>query len=199
MRLNLTGQDKKALEVFFTNRTFIKLDSDYMKLTDVWKSTTEISNELNESWKRTVQRLEKLSGFGFVDSISVEYHDRIDRYWAINREAVYYILSTLDGGRLVSFLRSNNDVVREFLDIDKLVLKRDVQVRYLKSQIINIVKNYQYFLLKSFIDKWREDNITSRNWMWKFMHPNIKKSLKRVYGKDKEMMEKLSHIYGKMD
>jgi len=54
-------------------------------------------------------------------------------------------------------------------------------------------------LLKSFIDKWREDNITSRNWMWKFMHPNIKKSLKRVYGKDKEMMEKLSHIYGKMD
>lgn len=170
-----------------------------MKLADTWKSTTTISDELNESGKRTLQRLEKLSGFGFVQYFTIDYHGRIDRYWAIDREGVYCILATLDGGRLVSFLRSNKDHVREFSDIEQLVLKRDVQARYLTSQIKNIIKNYQYYLLKNFIDKWRIDNIRSSNWAFQFFHPNIKKVLKKVYGKDKEMMEKLSHTYGRMD
>lgn len=198
MRLNISSQDKKALEVFFTNRTYQK-DSDYMKLAESWKSTTEISKELNETRKRALQRLEKLSGFGFIQYFAVDYHGRIDRYWAIDREGVYYIMATLDGGRLVSFLRSNNRHVREFSDIEQLVLKRNVQVRYLTSQIINIVKNYQYYLLKNFIDKWRNDNIRSSNWMHAFFHPSMKNTLKKVYGKDKEMMEKLSHLYGRID
>lgn len=198
MRLNLTNQDKKALECFFTNRTY-KQNSDYLKLTDTWKSTTEISKELNESWKRTVQRLEKFSGFGFVTSFSVQYHERIDRYWAINREAVYYILSTLEGGKLVAFLRSNKDKVKEFSSIEDLVLKKDVQIRYLTSQIKNIVKNYQYFLIKNFLEVWRLDNIPMRNFSTAFHHPNMKNVLKKNYSKDKEMMEKLSHMYGRMD
>lgn len=198
MRLNLTNQDKKALETFFTNITY-KKNSDYMKLTDTWKSTTEISKELSESGKRTIQRLEKLSGFGFVDSFSVQYHSRIDRYWTIRHEGMYYILSTLDGVRLMAFLKSNKDKAREFSDIEELFLKRDVQVRYLTSQITNIVKNYQYFLIKNFIEKWSSDNVKSNNAAFRFFEPNRKKVLKKVYGKDKEMMEKLSHIYGRMD
>jgi hypothetical protein len=197
MRLNLTRQDRKALETFFTNRTY-KKGSDFMKLAETWKSTTAISNELNESGKRTLQRLEKLSGFGLVEFFSVPYHDRMDRYWTISRDAVYYMLSTFDGVKFMAFLRTNKQEIRNFQYIEDMVLKRDVQVRYLTSQMKNIVNNYQYYLIKGFIEKWLDDNFGTKA-VYHFFHPNIKEVLKRVYGKDKEMMEKLSHIYGRMD
>lgn len=196
MRLNLTNQDKKALEAFFTNRTY-KKDSDYMKLAHIWKSTTEISRELDESGKRTLQRVDKLAGFGLLYYSSIPYYDRIDHYWSLNREGLYYFMSTLDDAKLVAFLRSNKKEHRNFSLMETLALKRDVQIRYLTSQIKNIVNNYQYFLIEGFIKKWLIDNFGVHA-DHHFYPPSIKEVIKRVYGRDKEMVEKLSHIYGKI-
>ena len=93
VRFHLTGKDKEALKLFFTERTY-KNNSPYLKLADTWKSTTKICDELEESWQRTQRRLQKLSGFGFLDLEAVKNKERHDHYWYINREGIYYILST---------------------------------------------------------------------------------------------------------
>ena len=101
MRLNLNEVDKSAMKFFFTERTYKPENASFMKLSDSWKSTNEINQELDESWVRTQKRLEKLAGFGLVDHQWIRYGERRDHYWYISRDGVYCILSTLDS---VNFL-----------------------------------------------------------------------------------------------
>lgn len=190
MRLHLTGKDRKVMEIFFSNRDY-KEDSDYLKLLDTWKSTTEISTELGESWKRTRTRLEKLLGFGFLHSFSVLYNNKIIRYWAIKREGVYYILSTIDSDKLGAFLKSNKGKLKEFSAITELIQAKNVQVHYLINEIKDIVKTHQYSRLESFIEKWRADNCPLEYAYLRFFPPDRMKFLKKIYGDDEDMINKL--------
>lgn len=180
-RLLLTSKDKKVLYHFFSQP---KKDN-YLELLDSWNSTTRISEDLGDRQDRMLQRLEKLHKFGFLFAFSVMYHNRMDHYWAITRQGIYYILSDLRRDKLAYFLSSNRDKIKEFTDIGKLVLQKDPQVGYLARQIDHMVKNYQFHLLEDFIENWRRTNVSGQYSMLRFFEPNRKKILESIYGKEK--------------
>lgn len=198
LRLNLSIDDKKVINLFFSNRTY-KRNSDYLKLIDTWKSTNEIKKELGEPWIRSRKRLERLAGFGLLEGRTIDYKGRRDHYYYITKTGVYFVLSTLPREKMVQFLRTNktNTSVKEFSGIEEMVLRNDVQIRYFTRQILSIVKNYQYYLLEFFIQKWIDENKITQ--FTRFFPPNFKKVLKRNYGKDKKFLGELSRTYGKIE
>lgn len=196
-RLNLTTADKNILGLFFTNRTY-KANMPYFQLEDNWKTTDKISKESRISWKRAQQILEKLSGIGFLDGITENYKERKYHFWYITREGLYYFLSTIKKERLVPFLRSNNSRMRIFEEIERLVIEDNLQMRYFTNQMENIVRNYQYYLIPFFIERWHYDSFGTHA-SNRIIHPSIKKALKTAFGHDTKMIDDLSRRYGRID
>jgi hypothetical protein len=137
--------------------------------------------------------------FGFIFGFSVSNNDdEIHRYWAINRNGVYFILSTLTRTNLAAFLKSNQNKIKEFSEIGKLVLQNDEQVNYLTRRITDIVKNYQFDLLDNFIENWRSVNISAQYSGLRFFSPDREKVLEK-YHKKKDKIEIIENIVWKND
>src|SRR5205823_7074096 len=119
-------------------------------------------------------------------------------FWYITREGLFYFLYTIKKEGLILFLRSNKVRIRVFEDLERVVMKNDLQMRYFMNHMENIVKNYQYYMIPFFVDRWIYDS-TGTPASHRIIHPSIKKALKKAFGHDIKMLEELSHRYGRID
>lgn len=197
MKLNLSKQDMDVIYLFFSNRTY-KSNSDYLKMNNSWKSTTEINFKLGEPWKRTKKRLEKLFGFGLLENMSIPYKNRMDEYWCLKRVSLYLILSTLPRDRMIQFLRTNKNKIREFDTIEKLAVRNDLQISYLLNQILRAVSNYQYYLLELLIERWFLARSNQHRPFFDIITTDFRLTLKENY-KDVAFLKEMSKIFGKID
>jgi hypothetical protein len=194
-RLYITGADRKALKSFFNNKMeFDKANSTYMDLANCWKSLSEISTELKESRQRTKKRLEKLKGLGFVELEVIPVGKRTDLYWYISRTGIYYMLSILKGPKLVRFLQSNNKIIEEFVEIEKLLLSSKPEFSHLIHQIKYYSKNHQYHEIIKFVQKWLRD-VFGRNFRVIFL-PSLKYVIMKNY--QKKTIKELEKTYGRI-
>jgi len=195
MRLNFSPSDEKLLKLFFTNRT--SKNSTYFQLYGSWRSTEELTKEFPENRPRVKKQLMKLTSFGLIDHVEVPYGKRIDHYWYPTHEGVYVLLSTIKYFEDIRrFLASNEKQIPDFVKMREIVQNKDPRFRYITSQLENIIKNKQYFLIRILVKEWLINNI-GYSGRGRLYQPPIKGKLKQVYGKDKEKIKELEKIYGK--
>ncbi len=197
MRLNFNKTDEKLLKLFFSHRN--SRTSTFFQLHDSWKSTEELTKELPENKPRVKKQLLKLTSFGMVDHIEVYCGKRTDHYWYPTHEGVYVMMYMIKNFQDIKrFLDSNTHRNSDFIKMNEIIQTNDPRFRYVISQFENIIKNKQYYLIRILIKEWLINNV-GYSGRARLLQPSPKPKLKQVYGKNKEMMKKLSKLYGKFE
>jgi len=195
-KLLITGQDRKALDCFFDNKVFSQNSTTYFDLAAKWKSTSELSKELEESPKRTKSRLQKLHALGLVDVQEIKVNKRTDYYWYISQTGLYYILSKLTRPKMIRFLESNKDKLREFGFIKELVAQNKPDASYLQSNLKNFVKNRQYNQMLPFVHDLVKRVFKNQAYYLSPYHPDFKNTIRKKYGT--KTIKELEKTYGRI-
>ena len=193
--MNINKADLEILESFFTNRIFNE-EKPYLTLEETWKSLEEIKRDTDDNSIRPLQRLQKLVNFGLVDIEIINYKGRYDHFYFITLEGIYVILVHQSEKEILSFVKSNIDVIPGFSEIYKLNPDASLKLRYFIGHIITMIEHHDYFLIEYFLKKWFKDNYGARV-ILKFFQPNLKEKLKGVYNHDQEFLKELQKQYGR--
>ena len=195
-KLLLTAQDRKALNAFFNNTVYNEEKTTYLSLSERWQSTTQLSSKLGEYQKRTKNRLQKLLGLGLVYMIDIEADSRIDYYWYISQGGIYYIFSALERPKLVRFLETNGDKMREFGFIQELVAQNRPEASHLINNLKNFARARQYHQMVPFVHDLIGNIFENKASYLPPYRPNIKDTIRENYGI--ETIRKLESRFGKI-
>ncbi len=173
-RWSLSRQDKKCMRCFVDENSD-RDNENFLKIVDVWHSTTDVNEKLVEPAGRTKRRLDKLEEFELVHKRQENHGKLINNLWYPTHEGVYYILSILE----------NNKKRKEFIEKNKekshlvLLLKHQVSAIRINSFAKDIKKCFEkqeyhkiMTIIESFIQK-----IEKRYVDWPELVPNSKSQI----------------------